>query len=96
MIVISASDFRSKTGYYLSKALTQEVVVRSRDAGSFKLVPVEENDGLISQKDYDEYFTPEMIEEISQSEQQIRTGKSHAMRHEESLSDFLNRVKDGI
>ena len=26
----------------------------------------------------------------------IKTGKSHAMRHEESLSDFLNRVKDGI
>lgn len=39
MEIVSSRDFRSQMGEYLRKALSSEVVIKSRDFGSFKLVP---------------------------------------------------------
>lgn len=89
MIVISASDFRSKTGYYLSKALTQEVVVRSRDAGSFKLVPVKEKD-----KPKEDLMTKEeLLDKIERAHQQVKNGKCTVIKTSQELEDFFNLFK---
>ena len=39
-------------GEYLRKALSSEVVIKSRDFGSFKLVPLTEDDTLMSKEEF--------------------------------------------
>lgn len=51
MLVISTREFREKQGTYLSLAKEGEnIILKSRGNGSFKLVPVAESDMLIDKK----------------------------------------------
>jgi antitoxin (DNA-binding transcriptional repressor) of toxin-antitoxin stability system len=51
MLVISTREFREKQGMYLHKAKNgEDIVLKSRENGSFKLVPVSEDDALISKE----------------------------------------------
>ena len=52
MTVISIKDFRSNQGKYLNLAANGESVILTSRAGSFKIVPVSEDDSLISKKEF--------------------------------------------
>ncbi len=51
MIVISSREFRDKLGTYLGRAKNgEDIVLKSRENGSFKLVPITEDDIVIDRK----------------------------------------------
>ena len=53
MIVISIREFRDRQTHYLTRAGNGEnVVLKSRAAGSFKIVPITEDDTLMSKEDF--------------------------------------------
>ena len=57
MLVISTREFRDKQGVYLGMAKNgEDIVLKSRENGSFKLIPVSENDAIV-EKDY--YLQPD-------------------------------------
>ena len=57
MLVISTREFREKQGVYLGMAKNgEDIVLKSRENGSFKLIPVSENDTIV-EKDY--YLQPD-------------------------------------
>lgn len=54
MLVISTREFREKQGVYLHRAKNgEDIVLKSRENGSFKLVPVTEDDTLMSKEELD-------------------------------------------
>lgn len=68
MLVISTREFREKQRMYLHRAKNGEsIVLKSRESGSFKLVPVTEDDTLMSKEELDTI--------IEQGLQDIKTGK---------------------
>lgn len=50
MEVISSRDFRSQMGEYMRRALSSDIIIKSRSFGAFKLVPVSEDDTLMSKE----------------------------------------------
>lgn len=54
MITISARDFRASQSKYLKKALDgSDVILSTRDYGSFRIVPITEEDKVYSKEDID-------------------------------------------
>ena len=47
MVVVSSRDFRSNQRKYFDLARTNDVVITSRTHGSYRLVPIKEDDTLI-------------------------------------------------
>ena len=85
MIVISTRKFREKQGEYLGMAKNgEDIVLKSRENGSFKLVPVTEDDTLMSKKDF--------FEKIDHSLQQAKEGKTTRVRGIEELNKFLESL----
>jgi len=86
MLVISIREFRANQGKYLSMALEgQDIILKSRSKGSFRIIPLTEDDTLMSKE---EYFA-----NIDRSLQEIKEGKGFEMLPNESLSDFLKRTE---
>ena len=81
MKVVSSRDFRSQMGEYLRKALTSEVVIKSRDFGSFKLVPLTEDDTLMTKE---EFFA-----KIDRAIERVRAGQYTEVTNKEELTAFL-------
>ena len=53
MLVISSREFRANQGMYLGLAAEgKDVLLKSRGKGSFKIVPVTEDDTLMSKEEY--------------------------------------------
>jgi len=53
MLVISSREFRANQGKYLSLAAEgKDILLKSREKGSFKIVPVTDDDTLISKEEY--------------------------------------------
>ena len=51
MLVISTREFRSKQSKYLDLARNgEDVVLKSREKGSFKLIPVVESDTIVNKE----------------------------------------------
>ena len=71
MEIVSSRDFRSQMGEYLRKALSSEVIIKSRDFGSFKLVPLTEDDTLMSKE---EFFA-----KIDRAISNLRAGNGYTM-----------------
>ena len=85
MLIISTRKFREKQGDYLARVRKgEDVIVKSRDNGSFKIVPVMEDDTLMSKKQF--------FEKIDRSIQQVKEGKVITMKKGQSVSDFLNEL----
>lgn len=84
MLVISTRDFRANQTKFLNMANNgEDIVLKSRDNGSFKLVPVKENDVLIEKRD--------LMEELKGALQQVKDhidGKIQ-LQSAESLLDEL-------
>lgn len=85
MEIVSSRDFRSQMGEYLRKALSSEVVIKSRDFGSFKLVPLTEDDTLMTKE---EFFT-----KIDRAISNLRAGNGYTMMEGESLEEFMERME---
>lgn len=85
MEIVSSRDFRSQMGEYLRKALSSEVVIKSRDFGSFKLVPLTEDDTLMSKE---EFFA-----KIDRAISNLRAGNGYTMMKGESLEEFMERME---
>ena len=55
MIVISTRDFRANQTKFLNMARNgEDIILKSRNAGSFKLTPVETEDAVVSKRDLTE------------------------------------------
>ena len=82
MIVITASEFRSKTGYYADLLQHQDVAIKFRDKGLFKLVPVDETE-----------MTKEEFEaKLEKSRQQIAEGNCTMVKDCQELMEFLESL----
>lgn len=84
MKVVSSREFRSRMGKYLREALTSEVVIKSRDFGSFKLVPLTEDDTLMTKE---EFFA-----KIDQAIERVRAGQYTEVSTKEELTAFLDSL----
>ena len=85
MEIVSSRDFRSQMGEYLRKALSSEVVIKSRDFGSFKLVSLTEDDTLMTKE---EFFA-----QIDRAISNLRVGNGYTMMEGESLEEFMERME---
>ena len=84
MTVISIRDFRSNQGKYLDLAANGESVILTSRAGSFKIVPVSEDDSLISKK---EFFA-----RVDQTRKDIAEGKGLTVNGKEALASLLESI----
>ena len=85
MLVISTREFRERQGQYLGRAgMGETIVFKSRKEGSFKLVPVTDDDTLMSKKDF--------FEMVDRSLQQAKEGKVTSVKSKEELISFLDSL----
>ncbi|MDR1624067.1 MAG: type II toxin-antitoxin system prevent-host-death family antitoxin [Tannerellaceae bacterium] len=83
MLVISTREFREKQGTYLNMAKEgEDVILKSRGSGSFKIVPVTDDDTLMSKEELDAI--------IERGLKNIREGKTKRYTMEEL------RIKMGL
>lgn len=84
MIVISTRDFRANQTKFLDMARNgEDVILKSRSSGSFKLTPVDAEDSVVSKRD--------LTEELRLALQQVKdhmAGKIK-LKSAESLIDEL-------
>ena len=67
MMIVTARDFRGEQGKILARAARgEDIVITSRDHGSFRIVPITEDDTLISK---DKFF-----ERLMRAEKEISEG----------------------
>ena len=85
MVVISSRDFRSDQSKYLGMAAEgQEVVLTTRNLGSFKIVPFTEDDVLMTKE--------ELNEKIDKGIQDIKNGKGYRLSTKEDFERFLDSL----
>lgn len=71
MVVVSSREFRANQRKYFDLARVNDVVITSKTHGSYRLVPVSEEDTLISRADLDA--------KIRQGIADYEAGKVHSM-----------------
>ena len=81
MTVISIRDFRSNQGKYLGLAAQGESVILTSRAGSFKIVPVSEDDSVVSKKEF--------FERVDEARRQIAAGHGTKVSSKEELDSLL-------
>jgi len=85
MLVISTREFREKQGMYLAKVKNgEDIVLKSRENGSFKIVPVTEDDTLMSKE---EFFA-----KIDRARKEIKEGKGTTVHSKEELLAHLDSL----
>ena len=85
MVVISSRDFRSNQSKYLGMAAKgQGVVLTTRSLGSFKIVPVREDDTLMTRE--------ELYSKIDKGIQEIKEGKGYRVSTKEDLDRLLDSL----
>ena len=85
MIIVSTRDFRANQGRYLRQARNgEDVIIKSRDHGSFKVTPVTKDDTV--------YNMEELDKKIAFSMEQFENGNFFEMGENESPEDFVNRL----
>lgn len=84
MIKVSSREFRANQSKYFDLALVNDVVITSRTHGSYRLVPIKENDMLLNEET--------LNEKIRQGIADYESGKVYRMREGESSDDFLGRM----
>ena len=81
MTVISVRDFRENQGKYLGLAASGESVILTSRRGQFKIVPVTEDDSVISKS---EFFA-----KLEKARKSIEDGCGTKVSSEKELSSFL-------
>ena len=84
MVVVSSREFRANQRKYFDLALVNDVVITSRTHGSYRLVPIKENDMLLNE----EALNAKILQGIADYE----SGKVYRMKEGESSEDFLGRM----
>ena len=84
MVVVSSREFRANQRKYFDLALVNDVVITSRTHGSYRLVPIKENDMLLNE----EALNAKILQGIADFE----SGKVYRMKEGESSEDFLGRM----
>jgi len=84
MVVVSSREFRANQRKYFDLARTNDVVITSRSHGSYRLVPVMDDDTLIDRATLDA--------KIRQGIADYEAGKVYRMNEGESTEDFLGRM----
>ena len=81
MLVVSTRQFRERQGMYLGMVANgEDVVLKSRKEGSFKIVPVKKDDTLMSKEEF--------YAKLDRSIQQIKEGKLHTLDMN-NIDEFL-------
>lgn len=86
MVVVSSREFRANQRKYFDLARTNDVVITSRTHGSYRLVPVMEDDTLIDRATLDAKIRKGIAE--------YEAGKTTRMNKGESMDNFLERMID--
>ena len=81
MTVVSIREFRANQSKYLGLAAGGESVILTSRAGSFKIVPVTEDDSLVSKK---EFFA-----RVDEARKSIAEGKGTTVSSKEELDSLL-------
>ncbi|MBR3303531.1 MAG: type II toxin-antitoxin system Phd/YefM family antitoxin [Bacteroidales bacterium] len=84
MVVVSSREFRANQRKYFDLARSNDVVITSRSYGSYRLVPISEQDILIDKSTLDA--------KIAQGIADYQAGKVHKMKKGESSEEFLARL----
>ncbi len=84
MVVVSSREFRANQRKYFDLARTNDVVIMSRSFGSYRLVPIKEEDLLIDRATLDAKIRKGIAE--------YEEGKVARMNEGESMDDFLERI----
>jgi hypothetical protein len=85
MKVISTREFRENQGQYLGMAKNgEDIVLKSRAKGSFKIVPITEDDTLMSKK---EFFA-----KIDRGLQEAKEGKGTVLASKEDLMAYFENL----
>jgi antitoxin (DNA-binding transcriptional repressor) of toxin-antitoxin stability system len=85
MLVISTREFREKQGMYLGKVKSGvDILLKSRGNGSFKIVPVKEDDTLMSKEDF--------FAKIDRALEQARQGKGRVFNSSKELREYYDSL----
>lgn len=84
MVVVSSREFRANQRKYFDLARTNDVVISSRSCGSYRLVPLREDDTLIAKEDLEN--------KIKRGIADYEAGKTHRVGDGEEMGDFLVRM----
>ena len=84
LVVVSSREFRANQRKYFDFVRTNDVVITSRSHGSYRLVPVMEDDTLIDRTTLDA--------KIRKGIADYEAGKVYRMNDGESTEDFLGRM----
>lgn len=87
MVIVSSREFRANQRKYFDLARSNDVVITSRSHGSYRLVPIREDDTLIDKATLDA--------KIRQGIADYDAGKVHRMHEGESSEAFLERLTGG-
>ncbi len=86
MIVISTRDFRANQSKFLDMANNgEDIVLKSRGKGSFKLVPVREDDTIVEKRD--------ILAELKGALEQIKDHRDGKIELQ-SAENLLNELRD--
>ncbi len=85
MEIVSAREFRSNQGKFLSVARKGHDLVLTSRYGNFRIVPIKEDDTLMNKDAY--------LEKIERAIDEVQKGNIHPMKQGESLDDFLVRME---
>ena len=84
MVVVSSREFRANQRKYFDLALSNDVVITSRNHGSYRLVPISEDDTVLSEM--------ELAAKIRKGIEDYENGRVHVMAEGENVEEFVNRL----
>jgi len=84
MTLISIRDFRSNQGKYLELAANGESVILTSRSGNFKIVPVTEDDSVVSKSEF--------LAKIEAARASIINGEGISVKGPNELSSFLESL----
>ena len=85
MLVISTREFRERQGMYLGMVANgKDVVLKSRKEGAFKIVPLSEDDALLSKEAF--------FAKIDRAAQSIKKGKGKTVQSREELIAYFDSL----
>jgi len=85
MLVTSTREFREKQGEYLGRVSKgEDLVLLSRKFGSFKIIPVTNDDTLMSKEKF--------FAKLKRSKQEIKEGKGIVIRNDEELQAYFDNL----
>ena len=85
MVIINSRQFRSNQSKYLGMVANGEsIILRSRSYGSFKIVPVTDDDTLMSKEEF--------YRRIDNGIRQLQEGKYTEISNKQELDAFLESL----